>query len=637
MSTATSKRQQVRNERALQDLIKTVPGNDRCADCQAKNPGDSSSSILKDDGLTDESIGWASWSLGIFLCMRCASLHRKLGTHLSKVKSLSMDSWSNDQVDNMKRMGNVVSNRLFTPNNSKPNLPLDVDEVDSAMERFIRQKYEHRLFQGGHIGRNIRHNTGTSTSSEEPPPLPPKPGSRFGLGLRAASSTFPLSSNSGPGFSGSNRSAGNTQPSRTNDQATMFGATFEANTFESKLATLAEMGFADERRNATALRGLDGNLERTIETLVRIGEGGPNVQRQVREGRPVDRSMPSSSQAVQSTLRPGQVAQGSSPSIQPDVARVAGANAATGNSYNPFLNNPSGQSQAQPQPQPQLDQAFQNLRVSQPLFPNATGGFPQALTHESSYYQTLTPPIPSSTQQHYFSSSQSQVHPFFQPQYLQTQQLGSSNPYLSQASPTSNPTNPFHGQTFPQQAQQQMRSDPQGLPSTNQVPQYSSYQQPQPQQIQQQPQQAQMLLPQQTSRADKSSIMALYNYPHLAPAPNSSTQSPSPSSPLSSYDADTTPALPSLPENASGPGPGTGLRSVSMPSVPTSAGSRNPFLTNGGSRGQDTSAGPGSGAPARGGGMSRHVSQESVDVGGWQQSGRHSPDAFASLSSRFVR
>ena len=37
--------------------------------------------------------------LGVFLCMRCAALHRKLGTHISKVKSLSMDSWSNDQVE----------------------------------------------------------------------------------------------------------------------------------------------------------------------------------------------------------------------------------------------------------------------------------------------------------------------------------------------------------------------------------------------------------------------------------------------------------------------------------------------------------------------------------------------------------
>jgi hypothetical protein len=40
MSGMTSKRQQARNERALQDLIKGVPGNNVCADCQARNPGE---------------------------------------------------------------------------------------------------------------------------------------------------------------------------------------------------------------------------------------------------------------------------------------------------------------------------------------------------------------------------------------------------------------------------------------------------------------------------------------------------------------------------------------------------------------------------------------------------------------------
>jgi hypothetical protein len=39
MAGIVNKRQQVRNERALQDLIKTVPGNDKCAECGAKNPG----------------------------------------------------------------------------------------------------------------------------------------------------------------------------------------------------------------------------------------------------------------------------------------------------------------------------------------------------------------------------------------------------------------------------------------------------------------------------------------------------------------------------------------------------------------------------------------------------------------------
>jgi hypothetical protein len=41
MVAGMSKRQQFRNERALQDLIRSVPGNDRCADCEAMNPGKS--------------------------------------------------------------------------------------------------------------------------------------------------------------------------------------------------------------------------------------------------------------------------------------------------------------------------------------------------------------------------------------------------------------------------------------------------------------------------------------------------------------------------------------------------------------------------------------------------------------------
>ena len=39
MVIGISKRHQFRNEKALQDLVRTVPGNDRCADCQAMNPG----------------------------------------------------------------------------------------------------------------------------------------------------------------------------------------------------------------------------------------------------------------------------------------------------------------------------------------------------------------------------------------------------------------------------------------------------------------------------------------------------------------------------------------------------------------------------------------------------------------------
>lgn len=39
MPNGISKRQQLRNEKTLAELIRTVPGNDRCADCDALTPG----------------------------------------------------------------------------------------------------------------------------------------------------------------------------------------------------------------------------------------------------------------------------------------------------------------------------------------------------------------------------------------------------------------------------------------------------------------------------------------------------------------------------------------------------------------------------------------------------------------------
>src|ERR1700761_5676858 len=87
----------------------------------------------------------------------------------------------------MKRVGNVASNRIYNPTNAKPPIPFDVDEADSAMERFIRQKYMERTVKAP-----VRNNTGSTNSDDQPPPLPPKTGSRFGF--RSASSIFPLSS-----------------------------------------------------------------------------------------------------------------------------------------------------------------------------------------------------------------------------------------------------------------------------------------------------------------------------------------------------------------------------------------------------------------------------------------------------------
>jgi hypothetical protein len=47
--------------RQVLELVR-APGNDACADCGARAPR------------------WASWSLGVFICVQCAGVHRKMGT-----------------------------------------------------------------------------------------------------------------------------------------------------------------------------------------------------------------------------------------------------------------------------------------------------------------------------------------------------------------------------------------------------------------------------------------------------------------------------------------------------------------------------------------------------------------------------
>lgn len=39
MTSVPSKRQQARNEKALQELVQSVSGNNACADCKTRNPG----------------------------------------------------------------------------------------------------------------------------------------------------------------------------------------------------------------------------------------------------------------------------------------------------------------------------------------------------------------------------------------------------------------------------------------------------------------------------------------------------------------------------------------------------------------------------------------------------------------------
>ncbi|WVF68135.1 hypothetical protein IAT40_002898 [Kwoniella sp. CBS 6097] len=127
---------EARNQRMLEEVLK-LPGNDNCADCHAPAPR------------------WASVNLGIFLCVGCASVHRKMGTHKSRVKSVTLDTWSREQITNMKTIGNLSSNATWNPNEAlhPPPATFSAEERDSEIERYIRKKYEQGAFRGGAAAR----------------------------------------------------------------------------------------------------------------------------------------------------------------------------------------------------------------------------------------------------------------------------------------------------------------------------------------------------------------------------------------------------------------------------------------------------------------------------------------------------
>ncbi|KPM44754.1 hypothetical protein AK830_g1791 [Neonectria ditissima] len=733
MSGALSKRQQARNEKVLQELVHNISGNNLCADCHARNPA------------------WASWSLGVFLCMRCAAIHRKLGTHISKVKSLSMDSWSNEQVDNMRKVGNVASNNIYNPEHRKPPVPVDVDEADSAMERFIRQKYMNNVVNAPGKPKSPR------LDDETPPPLPPK-NSKFGF--RSASSIFPLSSKSKKEtkLTVTAQTVRSASPRVPNKPSKVFGATFDLDQndeMDQKLARLRDMGFNDTKRNALVLKGVNGNLERAIEALVRLGEGGGRPS-PLPTPSPREQGLRTSKSLTPLTPLSGGLGLGAGAGLSvPSRSATDRPTTPSTASTNPFDNlgpappqtaqstgslqnkNPYGQTNPFGAPvQQQTDafsQAFQNMSLSptQPLFPHHTGGpaSQQPVPQQVIYQQHVAPSAPTSPNGYLPMAFNNMTYPQpmqgqpMQMQSMQPQPMG-YNPFFSGASNASSPVQQQPIQQAPQMplsvntAQSQASYNPFARsptriasPSLGQIPEQSQtsfqspavfqnsavYQSPGPlqhpettsnpffanvnqpatqmgqqafgqqqmgqqqlpqqqtaqqlygqqsygqqsfgqqlfgqqaQQQQQQQQQAQQQQQQQAQqqqqqfyqpqRPDNASIMALYNYPQ--------TTSQQPVAPQAAQQA----ALPSMiPENQA-----VHSSSVPMASVPQPNGvpqplspTNNPFMNNATPTTTTTTTKTTDPFAAR--------SRESMNLGmdlAWTN-GRHSPDAFASLSARHV-
>lgn len=83
------------SRRSAWEKFLQIPGNDACCDCGHPEPR------------------WASINLGITLCIRCSGVHRSLGVHHSKVRSLTLDAWEPEIVKVMMELGNQIVNRVY--------------------------------------------------------------------------------------------------------------------------------------------------------------------------------------------------------------------------------------------------------------------------------------------------------------------------------------------------------------------------------------------------------------------------------------------------------------------------------------------------------------------------------------------
>ncbi|XP_031430939.1 arf-GAP with coiled-coil, ANK repeat and PH domain-containing protein 2 isoform X4 [Clupea harengus] len=169
----------LKGDSALQKVM-AVAGNTACCDCGQPDPR------------------WASINLGITLCIQCSGIHRSLGVHFSKVRSLTLDSWEPELLKLMCELGNGVINQIYEARRGelgarKPHPGDPRHEV----EAYIKAKYVDRRFVRRPSDDDLKlkvvslskQEKRLSTSSSEllpPRAPPPTPKLRPGSGASAA-------------------------------------------------------------------------------------------------------------------------------------------------------------------------------------------------------------------------------------------------------------------------------------------------------------------------------------------------------------------------------------------------------------------------------------------------------------------
>lgn len=117
-------------DKLLQNIRDNDQGNTWCADC----------------GSTSK-VEWVSINLAIILCIECSGIHRSLGTHISKVRSLTLDitSFTPDIIELLLLVGNRVANMVWEAK-LDPSLKPGPQASREQRLKFITAKYVEKAY-----------------------------------------------------------------------------------------------------------------------------------------------------------------------------------------------------------------------------------------------------------------------------------------------------------------------------------------------------------------------------------------------------------------------------------------------------------------------------------------------------------